>query len=70
MSGSTTTGQPRNPTRRLTVRQAAEEWQLHPGTVRKAIRKGKLPAIWAGTGYRLLADDVEAWIRSEWGERR
>jgi len=56
--------------RRLTVKQAAEEWQLHPDTIRAAIRAGKLPAVWAGSGYRIFADDVEAWVRREWGREQ
>mgnify|MGYP000970341130 CR=1 FL=1 len=53
----------------MTVRQAAEEWQLNPATIRKAIREGYLPAIWAGNGYRVIAADVEAWIQRTWGTR-
>lgn len=55
-------------TRRLTVRQVAEEWQLFPGTIRRAIRGGELPAVRVGSGYRLLAEDVEEWIEGKWGE--
>lgn len=55
--------------RRLTVRQVADLWQLYPGTIRKAIRAGDLPAVWAGSGYRVLAEDVEAWIQRTWGDR-
>jgi len=53
----------------MTVRQIAEQWQLYPGTIRRAIRRGDLPAVWAGTGYRALATDVEAWIQRTWGNR-
>ena len=52
--------------RRMTVRQAAEEWQLHPETVRKAIRAGELPAVRAGNGYRLSEMDLEKWVNSKW----
>jgi len=55
------------PARRWTVQQVADFWQIHPGTVRKAIRAGNLPAVWAGNGYRMLAEDVEAWIMRTWG---
>jgi len=50
----------------MTVRQVAEEWQLHPETVRKAIRAGELPAVWAGSGYRMLAEEVEGWVARRW----
>ena len=53
--------------RRLTVRQVAETWQVYAGTVRRAIRAGELPAVWAGNGYRLAAEDVEAWVEKKWG---
>ena len=56
-------------TRRLTVRQAADEWQISTDRVRVAIKEGKLVAIWAGTGYRMLASDVEAWVKAEWGRK-
>jgi len=56
------------PGRRMTVLQIAEQWQLYPGTIRKAIRRGDLPAVWAGTGYRVLAMDVEAWIQRRWND--
>ncbi len=63
-----TSGRTSAPVRRMTVRQAAEEWQLNPATIRKAIREGSLPAVWAGNGYRVLAADVEAWILRTWGD--
>jgi len=61
-----TNGKSTAPVRRMTVQQAADLWQIHPGTVRKAIRAGSLSAVWAGNGYRMLAEDVEAWIRRTW----
>ena len=66
MSESEKAGKTATSGRRMTVRQAAEEWQLHPETVRAAIRKGELSAIWAGRGYRMLASEVETWVRLKW----
>lgn len=56
------------PVRRLTVRQVAEAWQIYVGTVRRAIRAGELPATWAGDGYRLVQEDVDAWVEKKWGK--
>lgn len=57
------------PIRRITVAQAAAEWSLHVDTLRAAIRRGELPAVWAGNGWRLLPSDVEAWVAARWGQR-
>ncbi|MBM4320823.1 MAG: helix-turn-helix domain-containing protein [Deltaproteobacteria bacterium] len=57
-------------TRKLTVQQAAAEWQLHPETLRKAIRAGDLPAAWVGSGYRIVSSDIEAWIKRTWSQPR
>jgi len=61
-----TSGRTSAPLRRMTVRQAAEEWQLNPATIRNAIREGSLPAVWAGNGYRVIGADVEEWVRRTW----
>jgi excisionase family DNA binding protein len=46
----------------LTVRQAAEVWQVHPETVRRAIRDGSLPAFRARGTYRIPRTALERLI--------
>ena len=42
----------------LTVEQAAERLRLHPKTVRRFIREGRLKATRIGKAYRILASDL------------
>lgn len=42
----------------LTVDQAAERLSLHPKTVRRFIREGRLKATRIGKSYRILASDL------------
>ena len=46
----------------LTVEQAAEYLQMHKGTVYRYIREGLLPAVRLGKVYRLLRQDVDAFL--------
>ena len=43
-----------------TVEQAAERLKLHPKTVLRAIREGRLRATRVGKSYRILKADLEA----------
>jgi excisionase family DNA binding protein len=43
-----------------TVDQAAERLKLHPKTVLRAIREGRLRATRVGKSYRILRSDLEA----------
>lgn len=43
-----------------TVDRAAERLQLHPKTVLRAIREGRLRATRVGKSYRILRSDLEA----------
>jgi excisionase family DNA binding protein len=45
----------------LTVVQVAERLQLHPETIRRWVREGKLPAVKLGSdraGFRIRESDV------------
>ncbi|PZR88627.1 MAG: DNA-binding protein [Stutzerimonas stutzeri] len=44
----------------LTVEQAAERLKLHPKTVLRFIREGRLRATRVGKSYRIVASDLEA----------
>lgn len=43
-----------------TVEQFAERLKLHPKTVRRFIREGRLRAVKVGKSYRILRSDLEA----------
>lgn len=43
-----------------TVEHAAERLKLHPKTVLRAIRDGRLPAVKLGKSYRILRSDLNA----------
>ncbi len=43
-----------------TVEQFAERLNLHPKTVRRFIREGRLRAVKVGRSYRILRSDLEA----------
>jgi len=43
-----------------TVEQAAERLQLHPKTVLRMIRDGRLKAARVGKAYRIAGDDLDA----------
>lgn len=43
-----------------TVEQAAERLKLHPKTVLRMIREGRLKAVRLGKAYRIAGDDLDA----------
>ena len=49
----------------LTVPQVAEILGLHPESVRKMIREGRLPAFKAGRSWRFDPADLEEWRRKQ-----
>jgi excisionase family DNA binding protein len=46
----------------VTVEHAAEQLQLHPKTVLRFIRDGKLKAVRLGKAYRILRSDLDALV--------
>jgi excisionase family DNA binding protein len=46
--------------RLVTVEQAAEQLKLHPKTVLRYIRDGRLPATRIGKSYRIVRADLDA----------
>jgi len=50
--------------RLLTPAQAAERLRLHPKTVVRMARDGRLPAVKVGTGWRFHADQLDIAPRS------
>ncbi|MCL5104691.1 MAG: helix-turn-helix domain-containing protein [Armatimonadetes bacterium] len=50
----------------LTLEQAAEMLQMNPQVVRGYLRKGMLPGNKVGRQWRLLEEDLKAYIRSRY----
>jgi excisionase family DNA binding protein len=48
----------------LSAEAVAERFGIHPETVRRWARAGKIPAFRAGVGWRFDLDEVEAALRS------
>lgn len=57
----------------LTAVEAAEHAKVSAATIRDAVKQGELPASAVGRKgrhYRIAADDVDAWMRSNSYEPR
>ena len=48
----------------LTVAEVAQRWQLHPESVRRMIRQGRVPRIIVGRQNRVALNTVEAFEKS------
>jgi excisionase family DNA binding protein len=53
-----------------TVEQFAERLKLHPKTVLRFIREGRVRAVKVGKSYRILRTEMEAMTGVNWGEYR
>ena len=53
--------------RLLTVPEVAERLRVHPITVRRHIKAGRLRAVRVGRAVRVRESDLEAYLRSEEG---
>ena len=53
----------------LTPGEVAKILQLHPFTVTRLAREGKIPAFKVGGVWRLRKDQFEKWIASQTGKR-
>jgi excisionase family DNA binding protein len=54
----------------LTLKQVAEFLQVSPLTIQRAIKAGKLKAFKPGRDYRILKEDLIAYIEGERGEQK
>jgi len=48
----------------FTVEEIAEHLRLHPYTIRRLARAGKIPAFRAGGQWRFRKDDIDQWSKS------
>ncbi len=49
----------------LTPNEVAKSLQLHPFTVTRLAREGKIPAFKVGGSWRFRKDEFEKWIASQ-----
>ncbi len=48
----------------FTVEEIAKYLRLHPYTIRRLARAGKIPAFRAGGQWRFRKDDIDQWSKS------
>lgn len=53
------------PMKTYTVEEIAEALKLHPYTVRRLCREGKIPAFKAGGQWRFDLGEVENWVKNQ-----
>jgi excisionase family DNA binding protein len=51
-----------SPSRIMTVVEVAKYLSLHPSTIYRIARKGKIPVFKIGTDYRFDRDVIEKWM--------
>lgn len=52
----------------MTVKEVAEYLRVHPTTVYRLLRQGKLPAFRIGSDWRFRQADLVAWSRDQGGK--
>ena len=50
----------------LTTKEVAEYLNIHPLTVHRYAREGKIPAFKIGTDWRFHKKYLEKWIKQKW----
>ena len=49
----------------MTAREVAEYLACHPATIYKILRKGRIPALRVGGGWRFRRSDIDEWIAQQ-----
>jgi len=49
----------------MTVRDVAEYLDVHPMTIYKYVRDGRIPAFKIGDSWRIRKDSIQKWIREK-----
>jgi excisionase family DNA binding protein len=49
----------------LTAKQVSQILHLHPSTIYKLTRQGKIPGFRIGSDWRFRADVIERWIEAQ-----
>lgn len=47
----------------MTVIDVADYLKVHPMTIYKYVREGKIPAFKIGTSWRIKKDSIEKWMK-------
>jgi excisionase family DNA binding protein len=50
----------------LTVKEVSEILRVHPETVRRLVKKGKIPSFRIGTEWRFRSDQIARWMAEQW----
>ena len=54
----------------LTVKEVCDLLRVHPTTLYKLIRAGKIPSFRVGSDWRFQQDLIERWITEDWKESK
>ena len=49
----------------LTVREVSQMLQVHPSTIYKLTKTGKIPGFRIGTDWRFPRDEIERWMSEQ-----
>ena len=49
----------------LTVKEVSDLLRVHPSTLYKMVKRGRIPSFRIGTDWRFLKDRVERWMVEE-----
>ena len=47
----------------MTVKDIADYLHMHPMTIYKYVKEGKIPAFKVGTSWRIRRDSIQKWIK-------
>jgi len=54
----------------LTIKGVAEYLNVHPMTIYKYVKEGKIPAFKIGTSWRIRRGSMEAWMEENEQQRK
>jgi excisionase family DNA binding protein len=49
----------------LTLREVADYLQVHPNTIYRLLKQGKIPAVKAGRDWRFHSKEIDQWIAAK-----
>lgn len=53
----------------LTVKDIAEYMDMHPMTIYKYVKEGRIPAFKIGSSWRIRKDSIQKWIKENEQQR-
>lgn len=54
----------------MTVKEIAEYMDMHPMTIYKYVKAGKIPAFKIGASWRIKRDTMQKWIKESEQQRK